>query len=390
MANTIIMVANLAKETIRLLDRQSVFMKVANQAYTWELKAQWTIVTVQTFPNIDLTIWWTAGWTITTTDFVITSENLTVDQVFQYWANIKNIEEIQSNLDLQSKVSNRIAYAMADLYDRYIATELVKNANSSNRIAEGSPATLTSSTVIADVEALAVKLKSQNAFTNPYLFVNPTYASLIRQSNIYTAFDAWLPYREKGVVWMVSWMKVYESNNMPWKRKLTMPTIPTATDTFTVAWITFTFVASWTAANAWEISIWANVAAAQANLILAINWTWTASASTYIDVSSANRQILKRAMVHLSSFSSNVAYFTANQTIALTESVTPADFVYWTAANVMIACDVNAINFVKQMDWFKIADKTDWFSTNLLVENVYGSKVFTENAKMIATSEVTN
>ena len=134
MSNTIITKALLQKEVIRNLDKKAVIFPVANQAYTWELRQQGDTVSVQTLPSFNMDLGQTAGNAITAEDWAITSEDLTISNVFTKNLKIKDLEEIQSNLSLRSDLSWRLAESMVRTYDQYVARLAQANVYSWNQI----------------------------------------------------------------------------------------------------------------------------------------------------------------------------------------------------------------------------------------------------------------
>lgn len=210
MANTIIKENLLQKETIRLLDKNLVIFPWANTKYEWELKKQWDTVTVQTVPNVTWLDGWTAWESITQQDFAITSQNLTVDQVTQINIRIKDIEEVQSNLDLESKIADRIAYGLRDKFDQFI----YELASAGAGTTQGSVA-ISKSNIYATLEAMAVVLANNNVPSeNRALFVKPEVASLIRQAPEFDGFREWLEVRINGFVGKMAWFMIMESNNV--------------------------------------------------------------------------------------------------------------------------------------------------------------------------------
>lgn len=394
MSNTIITKELLQKEVTKNLDKNASIFPIANRQYEWELKKQGQTVTVQQLPSFDMDQGITAWWDITAEDWAITSENLTCDQAMNKAIKILDIEDTRSNLDLASMLWWRLQESVNRAYDQFTAVTAVRWAITANRLVEGSPATESSSTAFWTVESFRYTTDQQNVSDNVFLFVNPIFKSFLRQSSLLDNTETWIWMRINWEVWRASDLRVIMTNNLPFKQKITLVTIPTAWDTFTITvWsttITFTFVASWTAANAWEISIWANAAAAQANMVLAINWTWTPWATTYIDLSAANRKLLRNAFVQMTSFSSNVSYLTAWKYVLLAEVVTPADFVLWTASRVLFSMDNNAVNIARQLVWYKMTDAEKWFYKNVLVEDVYWWAVLNDNDKRIITKEIAN
>lgn len=371
-------------------------MPWANRKYEGELKKQGDTVTVQTFPNVDFSFGGTAGDDIDEGAFTITGENLTADQVAQINIPIKDIEEIQSNLDLHSKVANRISFAAGQIFDKFVAN-LALQANSSNEENKSAPLVMTKGNVFEEIEKLRVNLSAQNAFGNAALFVSPQHASFLRQSGtLFDGFSEGLRFREgegvasmNGVIGQVSGFTVFETNNLPFRQALTLDAQVTADDDFTITIngtaIVFTFKAAPSAAG--EIDIGSDLATTQSNLIAAVTGGAGAGAA-YIEVAAANRQLLRKVQIAVGAFASDIAFFSANQSITLAETFTDGGNIFGTAARVMFGVDREAINLVKQMTKLKVEPQPKAFRDNILMEMVYGGKVFDENAKRITTSDV--
>ena len=404
MANTIITEALLQKEVIRLKDKKTVIKQIANTMYEGVLKQQGDTVSVQTFPDTFGVVGGTAGGTIAIRDWAIAKEQLVVNEVYQNGAKVADIEEVQSNIDIRSKLAERFAFASATNEDQFIAS-LVTGADSANILQDRDPLTLSATNTYSAITALKRVLSQNNAFESGALFVSPAIFEKIKLEDMFDNSDAGVEVRLNGRVGRIDGFQILETNNLPHVRTLTMDTIPTATDTMTIAGkvpltsgrggytdlnVVFTFVASGTAANPGEISIGANVAAAKANTILAVNGTGTPGATTYIEVSAASRAALKNGFVKMgASFSAtHKINIQSASTLTVSETFTPATNIFGADAVLMFASDRMAINFVSQMDKFKIKDLNDAFSANILQEKVYDGKVFAENAKGLATIEI--
>ena len=211
-SNTIIKENLLAKEVVRLLDKQFVIMNWANTMYEGEIKQQGDTVSIQTFPNIAWSSGTTAGASITASTFTITKETLTIDQLAVFRVKTSQIEEIQSNLSIRTKVAERMAYGQADLLEQFVVSKAFAGAAAGNKIGTYLTA-LTASTVFAAIEAMRVKLSENNAFGNAALFVKPSISSLLRQSPNFDGFKEGLEVRKNGFIGKMSGFEVYETNN---------------------------------------------------------------------------------------------------------------------------------------------------------------------------------
>ncbi len=122
-----------------------------------------------------------------------------------------------------------------------------------------------------------------------------------------------------------------------------------------------------------------------------INGTGTPGATSYIALSAADRIIMKRGLITCgTTWASDATNLTAANGVTCTLTMTTGTNILGTKGTVMFAADRQAINLVKQLDGFKITDGESGFYKKLLVENVYDGTVFTENAKRIVTSDITN
>lgn len=396
MANTIITKALLQKELIRLLDKNQVIAPAANRKYEGELKRQGDTVTVQTFPNVSFTHGGTAGADITEGNFAITEESLTADTVNQINIAITNLEEIQSNLDLQSETANRIAFAQGQLYDKAVAQQAVTKANSSNQINLSSPYTKSKTTIIDKIDGeMRVALSEQNAFGNALLYVTPSIASAIRLSGQFDGTSEGLRFRlsqgvptMNGLMGTISGFLVYETNNIPYRQKLTLGTAPSNGETWTITigstTVTVNFVTT-IGSTAGNVLIGGSAAATQANLRAAINGS-SGAGTTYVEFSAADRAALSAAFVQISAWSSNVAYLTSADSFTLGGTATYP--VAGTLARVIFAMDRDSVHFVEQMNKFDIRVQPQGFRDNILAEIVRGQEVFAENAKRITTLDV--
>lgn len=386
MANTIIKDTLLQKEVMRFLGKKAVIKPFANTKFQGQLRQGGDTVRVEVFPEIVLDLSGTAGSSITQQDFVITTEDLLIDKVAQSNVGLRDIEKVQSNLNLHSQIGQKVAYALDQLADKTIAVAALDN-HADNRLNEGAPASLTKSNIVDEIEELRKVLTEQNAFDDMALFLNAGAVMLLRLSDLYTGIDKGFPYRTGLVASDVAGFKVFQTNNLPTKQKLTMGTNPSGDDTITIHGVAFTFKASPSAAG--DIDIGSDAAGSQANLVAAINGG-AGAGTDYKEVSAANRKTLLNAGVNITDFSSDIAYIRANQSITNSETFTAAGNIFGTAGNVIFAMSKSAVNYVSQMDRIKVENQVDAFAVNILSELVYGKKVFATGAKMIATSEITN
>jgi len=117
---------------------------------------------------------------------------LVIDQVAQLRVTLKDIEKTQSNLSLEAKVAERFAEAEARLLDTVVLNQVIVTDYAAINSAGNVIAAITASktTIFEAIEALKVKLASQNVTDNIVAFVSPLDASYIRQSDILNNSDS--------------------------------------------------------------------------------------------------------------------------------------------------------------------------------------------------------
>lgn len=138
------------------------------------------------------------------------------------------------------------------------------------------------------------------------------------------------------------------SNNLPWSGLLTMSTIPTATDTVTINGVVFTAVANGTAANAGEFSIDVSAANAITNLTAAINGSGTPGATTYVELSAENRQLIEESGIIAVATSTTITV-TGYGDIVVAETLTPAADVWSAQTQYSLMGQVGSIDLVTQV-----------------------------------------
>lgn len=218
--NTTILVDLLQKETIRLLDEKLVVTPRANRDYEGQLQQQGDTVRVQTFPNVTYSSGTTAGADITESSFTVTSETLQADKLAQLNIPVADIEQIQANIDLFSKLADRIAFAMAKVYEQFVIYTAVAGAGTT--LYSTGAVTISKSNIHQYIEEMRVALSENNFMDDAALFVTPNVASLIRQSSLFDGFREGLDVRRNGFVGRMSGFQIFESNLIPANKMLAL------------------------------------------------------------------------------------------------------------------------------------------------------------------------
>lgn len=95
----------------------------------------------------------------------------------------------------------------------------------------------------------------------------------------------------RGFQWMFGWMSTYSVSNLSSSTVLDLATNPSAWDYIVVQWVKLTARA--VPSLPWEFDIGADADATAANIILALNGTWTPWATTYIALDDEDRARLE-------------------------------------------------------------------------------------------------
>lgn len=214
MANTQVLVDNLSAQYLMNIDNQTVAYPRVNKKYEAMLLEKGDTVKVKYFNNITLNTVSDSGETITISDWTENSADLVVDQVRTKGFKIKDIEELRSNTDVQSKLMERIAAASAQDLDTYTLTTAVAGAGTV--LNSGSPLAITTSNIHSEIENMRVELSEAGLPTGQHLYVDAKRASILRQSSVFNAIPEWLTIRQKAAfVTQLAGFLIFETNNLP-------------------------------------------------------------------------------------------------------------------------------------------------------------------------------
>lgn len=241
------------------------------------------------------------GVPVTPQDITNTDDTLLINKSKEVSFYIDKLDEVQSKYDIEMAAVKRATYKIKDEMDmtrfkETINATYVADAGDNGGTA-GTAATLTPSTAVQFFETAKARLRSNNVEDDRgwYAVVSPTVTGIIAQTFIGAGFNLADSALKNGYKGDAFGLKIYESNNLLHTRVAT-PTSLVNTNTLVVAGVTFTFATTATAAG--DIDLWSNDADAIANAVLAINGTGTPSATTYIDISAADRILIKNAGVY--------------------------------------------------------------------------------------------
>ena len=328
---------------------------------------------------------YTPGTDLTIDDFTATQSTLTINRSKAATLYVDPQELAQAeDKGYAEKLARQAAFVLAQELDQNVLGTGVTAAAASS-VTGG---TLSASTIYTKLTEAMANLDRENATDGPmFAVLDPERVALLAQSEVANGFNVADTALKNGFVGdSQAGFKVFKSNNLPTSQTITMPTIPTATDTMTIGGVTWTFVASGAAAVAGEISIGANIAATKVNIPLALNGTGTPGATTYIEISTANRRKYQNMQLTCAAFSSDNCTVTAYGKLNWTEDVTPTDCVVGTETTQILTGRVGAISVARQMrPELYIKPVAAQLGDNYITHQLYGSTVFYRDTFRLAT-----
>lgn len=308
-------------------------------------------------------------------DLVGTDEYLDIDQSKEISFAIDEVDWIQMKYDLENSYVERAAYRLSNDIDGAVLGEVV-NANvtcDGSDIGSSGAISLSTSNCLNAIMTAGAKLTANGCEMDKTwaLVVSPKTASIIAQTVAQDWFSLADLALKNGYAGNFAGYKVYSSNNVFHKRTISFSTV-VATDAITVAWVTFTFVAS-IGSSAGNVLKGANDAAALTNLAAAINGA-AGAGTTYVEVSAADRAKLKNVKAHLDGTTGVLT--TAGAVVVSTDDTT---ITVGNAEEHAILCRPGAIDLVMQqnIDVRKTPlpkQKADYY----IISCLYGKKTFTE------------
>jgi hypothetical protein len=111
-----------------------------------------------------------------------------------------------------------MAYDMRLKKENHIFGQIINNTFSSNRLADGNPATETTSTAYTTLLTLKETLVAQDAVNEDgsiVVFAPHAFIKLLKQENIYDNIESGYRVRVQGYVGMIDGMQLVSTNNLP-------------------------------------------------------------------------------------------------------------------------------------------------------------------------------
>jgi len=196
-----------------------------------------------------------------------------------------------------SVIGAKIAHKVATYVDADILAETVNafsvfdNGDLATQASDGTPITLSATTVPQMITRMPAKLGRNNQTLNNLAFVLDSYgASDLEQYLLSKDIDIAGSVFKNGYAGKVSKAEIFVSENLTGEAIFGLATQPTADDTIVINGLTFTFVASPAAEG--DVDLGANVDATRVNLAAAIN-EGAGAGTAYIAFTGADLETLQ-------------------------------------------------------------------------------------------------
>jgi hypothetical protein len=341
-----------------------------------------------------------------------TAETLTINKEKEASIYIKKLDELQAHLPLKVKYGRKLANALINQIDGDVLLAAYQGAGTtlddgSFAGTSGNGHVPTASNIATVFVTAMQKLRLKNVVYNkrfqggvklevpegmPIAVISPEMLSYIE---LYLGGKDTLlgdQVSRNGYSGYFMGFELFVSNALPWTATLELPTIPTAGDTLVINGVTLTAAADGAATAAGEYSIEAAVDDAAANLVLLINGTGTVGADEYIDVSTANRRLLKNITASYNTGTNLLTLVSSGWgTVVVSEAFTAAGNIFTVGKQIIhpLFALSKSLSLVVQKDPSMEENFVSGkIGRDYIAWTVYGIKVFQDQAPMIVAYSV--
>lgn len=335
------------------------------------------------------------------------AETLVINKEKETSIYIKKLDELQAHLPLKQKYGRKLANALINQIDGDVLLAAYQGAGTTLDDGDfagtdGNGLTVTASNIATVFTTAMQKLRLKNVVYNnrfqgsmklevpegmPIAIISPEMLSYIE---LYLGGKDTLlgdQVSRNGYSGYFMGFNLFISNALPWTATVDVATIPTAGDTIVINGVTLTAAADGAAATAGEYSIETTNDLAMANLVLLINGTGTAGADEYIDVSAANRRLLKNITATYTASTDKLTLVSSGWgTVPVSETFTPAGNVFTTGKQCIhpIFALSKSVSLVIQKDpSLEENFVSGKIGRDYIAWTVYGIKVFQDQAPQI-------
>jgi len=336
-----------------------------------------------------------------------TAETLTVSYEKEASIYIKKLDELQAHLPLKQKYGKKLANALINQIDGDVLLKMYQGAGTtlddgSFGGTSGNGFVVTASNVATVFTTAMQKLRLKNVVYNkrfqggvklevpegmPVATISPEILSYIEL--FLGGKDTLLgdQVSRNGYSGYFMGFECFVSNSIAWTAELAFATIPTAADTITINGVVLTATANGGATAAGDFSISTTNDLAAANLVQLINGTGTPGASNYIELSAANRRLLKNITASYSASTDTLTLTSSGWgTVVVSETLTPAGDIWTTAKqqlHVLFSLSKSCSLVVQKTPSMEENFVSGKIGRDYICWTVYGIKVFVDQAPQI-------
>ena len=333
-------------------------------------------------------------------DTTVTNDYLDIDQWKAVTRFIDNKTLIQSSFDVKRELSRIDARQMANHIDGKVLGEVI-NVPSANVVdagsvggSAGSPITLDTGNVWKVITSVGEKLNAQSAdLQGRFGALSPNFVNILDQYRGGKESGLGDRVTENGFLRNLYGMDMYMTNNSLFEARLNFGTTqPTTTDTFTINGVDFTLETS--TATAGGIQIGGSVALTCDNIVTALNAPFTSVASVYTTLSdTADNRLALEGLYAVDGSTYVTVYFYAGSDIAVSETFTSGNNTFSKQVQHLVFGCKDKISLVIQKqpngyDKDRSGDSYIYLGKDIIVETLYGTKLFTELAKELVDVQI--
>lgn len=341
-----------------------------------------------------------------------TAETLTINKEKEASIYIKKLDELQAHLPVKQKYARKLANAIINQIDGDVLLAAYQGAGTTIDDGNfggttGNGLTLSASNIALTFATAMQKLRLKNVVYNKRfqggmnLEVPEGMPIAVISPEMLTYIEIYLGGKDtllgdktstNGYAGYFHGFELFISNALAWTGVLNNVTIPTATDTITINGVTLTATANGGATLAGDFSISTTNDLAAANLVQLINGTGTPGASNYIELSTANRRLLKNITASYSA-STDLLTITSSGwgTVVVSETLTPAASVWTTTSQILhplFALSKSVALVIQKEPSMEENFVSGKIGRDYITWTVYGIKVFVDQAPQIVALSV--
>jgi N4-gp56 family major capsid protein len=206
----------LMREYERPLTRSYKILPFANRKFEGEVAQKGDTVRV---PYVQLAGGWNTGVTdsnrdVPATDMTIGTHNMAIEQYcdIRFKISDKELSLLGKDMGTTQEVVRQLKDLAQKKQEDYFVSKLTGATLAAGNEITGVAGGVTAGNAHAEVEKIVTALDKQNApEEGRYIFVSPSTASILRQSDLFDGFDARYQKRSSGEVGMIGGAKIVKS-----------------------------------------------------------------------------------------------------------------------------------------------------------------------------------